>query len=132
MPRRRQVAGRLADSARRHRPRARGRVPAHPKNDVIEWMSVTVPTGFTKDTWVTSVQIKPEHPAVAHHICLGFNAHTPDVKYFEPVWQDKERDSEGSAIPGKGADIWSRYARRPFHEAWPRIAICPAIRCRLS
>jgi len=76
-------------------------IPAHPKNDVIEWMSVTVPTGFTTDTWVTSVQIKPEHPAIAHHICLGFNAHTPDVKYFEPVWQDKERDSEGSAIPGK-------------------------------
>jgi hypothetical protein len=78
-------------------------IPAHPKNDVIEWMSVTVPTGFTTDTWVTSVQIKPEHPAVAHHICLGFNAHRADVKYFEPVWQDKERDSEGSAIPSKGA-----------------------------
>jgi len=76
-------------------------VPAHPKNNVVEWMSVTVPTGFTKDTWITSVQIKPEHPEVAHHICLGFNAHTPDVKYFEPVWQDKERDEEGSAIPGK-------------------------------
>jgi hypothetical protein len=77
-------------------------VPAHPKNDVIEWMSVTVPTGFTKDTWVTSVQIKPEHPAIAHHICLGFNPHSPDVKYFEPIWQDKERDAEGSAVPAKG------------------------------
>jgi hypothetical protein len=76
-------------------------IPAHPKNNVVEWMSVTVPTGFTKDTWITSVQIKPEHPEVAHHICLGFNPHTPDVKYFEPVWQDKERDEEGSAIPGK-------------------------------
>lgn len=76
-------------------------VPAHPKNDVIEWVSVTVPTGFEKDTWVTSVQIKPEHPAVTHHICLGFNAHTPDVKYFDPIWQDKERDAEGSAVPGK-------------------------------
>jgi hypothetical protein len=39
---------------------------------------------------------------VAHHICLGFNPHTPDVKYFEPVWMDKPRDEEGSAIPGKG------------------------------
>lgn len=77
-------------------------IPAHPKNDVIEWMSVTVPTGFTKDTWVTSVQIKPEHPAVAHHICLGFNPHRNDVEYFKPIWQDKERDAEGSAIPGKG------------------------------
>jgi hypothetical protein len=77
-------------------------VPAHPKNNVIEWSSVTVPTGFTKDTWVTSVQIKPEHPEVAHHICLGINPHTADVKYFDPIWQDKERDEDGSAIPAKG------------------------------
>lgn len=77
-------------------------VPAQVKNNVVEWVSVTVPSGFTKDTWITSVQIKPEHPAVAHHICLGFNPHTPDIKYFEPVWMDKPRDEEGSAIPGRG------------------------------
>ncbi len=76
-------------------------VPAHPKNNVIEWVSVTVPSGFTKDTWITSVQIKPEHPSVAHHICLGFNPHTPDIKYFDPIWLDKPRDEQGSAIPGK-------------------------------
>jgi hypothetical protein len=77
-------------------------VPAHPKNNVIEWISVVVPTGFTKDTWITSVQIKPEHPAVTHHICLGFNPHTPDVQYFVPEWQDKERGEDGSALPDKG------------------------------
>src|SRR6516164_4224541 len=55
-------------------------VPAHTKNDVVEWMSVTVPTGFKEDTWITSVQIKPQYPAVAHQICLGFNPHTPDVE----------------------------------------------------
>jgi hypothetical protein len=77
-------------------------VPAQPKNNVVEWVSVTVPSGFTEDTWITSVQIKPEHPAVAHHICLGFNPHTPDIKYFDPIWQNKTRDEEGSAIPGKG------------------------------
>jgi len=77
-------------------------VPAHPKNDVIEWISVTVPSGFKQDTWITSVQIKPEHPAVTHHICLGFNPHTLDIKYFEPTWQDKTRDEDGSAIPGRG------------------------------
>jgi hypothetical protein len=75
-------------------------VPAKTKNNVVEWMSVTVPSGFTKDTSITSVQINPEHPAVAHHICLGFNPHTPDIQYFEPVWQDKDRDADGSAIPG--------------------------------
>jgi len=43
-------------------------VPASPKNNVVEWITVIMPTGFTKDTWVTSVQIKPEFPAVTHHI----------------------------------------------------------------
>src|ERR1700675_1086224 len=37
-------------------------VPARPKNNVIEWISVTVPSGFKEDTWITSVQIKPEYP----------------------------------------------------------------------
>ena len=77
-------------------------VPAQVKNNVVEWISVTVPTGFTKDTWVTSVQIRPEHPEVAHHICSGFNPHKADVKYFNPIWSDKARDEEGAAIPGKG------------------------------
>jgi hypothetical protein len=35
-------------------------------------------------------------------MCLGFNPHSSDVKYFEPVWDTKERDEEGSAIPAKG------------------------------
>jgi hypothetical protein len=77
-------------------------VPAHPKNNVVEWITVTIPSGFTTDTWITSVQIKPEYPAVTHHMCLGFNPHTPDVKYFEPEWKDLERDQDGSALPGKG------------------------------
>ena len=77
-------------------------VPAHPRNNVIEWAAVTIPSGFTRDTWITSVQIRPEHAAVAHHICLGFHPHMPDVKYYEPVWQDKERDQDGNAIPEKG------------------------------
>jgi len=87
-------------------------VPAHPKNNVIEWISVTVPSGFTEDTWITSVQIKPEYPAVTHHICLGFNPHTPDVKYFVPEWQDKERGEDGSALPDKGP-TFGRFTGRP-------------------
>ncbi len=83
-------------------------VPARPKNNVVEWMWVTVPTGFKKDTWVTAVQIRPEHPEVAHHMCLAFKPHTPDVKYFEPVWQDKSRDEEGSAIPTSGPTFGGR------------------------
>ena len=77
-------------------------VPAHPKNNVVEWITLTVPSGFTKDTWITSVEIKPEHPDVTHHMCVAFVAHKPDVKYFVPNWNDKQRDEDGSALPDKG------------------------------
>jgi hypothetical protein len=84
-------------------------VPAHPKNNVVEWTTVIIPSGFTKDTWVTAVQIKPEYPAVTHHICTGYVPHQPGVKYGLGVWMDKPRDEEGSAIPEKG----STFAARP-------------------
>ncbi len=71
-------------------------IPAHPKNNVVEWISVIMPTGFTKDTWVTSVQIKPEHPEVTHHICIAYMPHNPKAKMGVPHWQDKERDEEGA------------------------------------
>jgi hypothetical protein len=77
-------------------------IPAAPKNNVFEWMTVTIPSNFTQDTWVTSVQIKPEHPEVTHHMCLGFNPHVPDTKYYEVTWIDRVRDEEGAAIPEKG------------------------------
>ena len=83
-------------------------VPASPKNNVVEWMWVTIPTGFTKDTWVSAVQIRPEHPAVTHHMCIAFKPHTADAKYFEPVWAEKERDDEGAAVPTAGPTFGGR------------------------
>jgi hypothetical protein len=77
-------------------------VPASPKNNVVEWITVIMPTGFTKDTWVTSVQIKPEFPAVTHHICVSYIPHNPNYKYGVAYWADKERDEDGSALPDKG------------------------------
>ena len=77
-------------------------VPASPKNNVVEWITVIMPTGFTKDTWVTSVQIKPEFPAVTHHICVSYIPHNPNYKYGVAYWADKERDEDGSALPEKG------------------------------
>jgi hypothetical protein len=86
-------------------------VPASPKNNVVEWMSVTIPTNFKEDAWVTSIQIKPEHPEVAHHICLGFNKPLPNTKYYEAIWEDKVRDQEGAAVPDKGPTFGQRTGR---------------------
>jgi hypothetical protein len=77
-------------------------VPASPKSNVVEWITVVMPTGFTKDTWVSSVQIKPEHPAVTHHICIGYVPHDPRVPHGVAYWSDFARDDEGSALPDKG------------------------------
>jgi hypothetical protein len=74
-------------------------VPAHTKNDVVEWSFITVPSGITEDTWITSMQIRPSQPAVTHHICVFFKPHTADVKYNTPVWADRPRDENGSALP---------------------------------
>ena len=70
-------------------------VPARPASNVIEWTTIIVPGGFTKDTWVTSVEIKPSDLQVTHHICIGFVPHRNDVQYYTPVWADKPRDDEG-------------------------------------
>ncbi|HKE83815.1 MAG TPA: hypothetical protein VKB50_08680 [Vicinamibacterales bacterium] len=74
------------------------RVPAHTKNDVVEWITYTIPSGFTKDTWITSLEIKPSVIAVTHHICFTFQAHRPTTKYYVANWSESQRDDEGTAI----------------------------------
>jgi hypothetical protein len=70
-----------------------------PAKGVLEWTNFVVPSGFTKDTWITSLEIKPSALAVTHHICVSFIAHTPEVKYGVPLWIDKQRDESGSEVP---------------------------------
>jgi hypothetical protein len=72
-------------------------VPAHPPGNVVEWMFVTVPSGIAKDTWITSMEIRPSQMDVTHHICVFFKPHTDDVKYNTPVWADRPRDELGNA-----------------------------------
>jgi len=74
------------------------RVPAHTKNDVVEWVTYLIPSGFTKDTWITSLEIKPSVMSVTHHICFTFQAHRPNAKYYVANWSESPRDEEGTAI----------------------------------
>ena len=43
---------------------------------------VLIPSGFTKDTWITSLEIKPSVMSVTHHICFTFQPHRPDVEHL--------------------------------------------------
>jgi hypothetical protein len=74
------------------------KVPAKPDKNVIEWTYITVPSGVTQDTWITSMEIRPSEPSVTHHICVYFKPHTADVKYNTPVWADRPRDDAGAAL----------------------------------
>ena len=77
-------------------------VPAKPPKNVIEWANYLTPTGFTKDTWVTSIELKPSELGVTHHICTSFVPHDPKAVYNTPVWVDKQRDDLGVEVaPGE-------------------------------
>ena len=69
-----------------------------PAKGVVELTSFTIPTGFTKDTWITSLEVRPGNPAVVHHLVLSFVRHRDDVKYGAPRFISKERDEEGVQI----------------------------------
>src|SRR5262245_4396648 len=78
------------------------RVPAHPPKNVVEWADITIPSGFTRDTLITSLEIKPSDLSVTHHICVSFTPHRPNVKYYEWSWSESPRDDDGVATD-KGA-----------------------------
>ena len=48
-----------------------------PPKGIVEWTWFVVPGGFTKDTWVTSIEVLPSQLAVTHHVCLSYIQHTP-------------------------------------------------------
>jgi hypothetical protein len=75
-----------------------------PPAGVVEWTWYVVPTGFTKDTWVTSIEVLPSQLAVTHHVCLSYVQHTDDVPYFKAMLpREIKRDANGNEIrPARG------------------------------
>jgi hypothetical protein len=73
------------------------RVPARPEKNVIEWTTINIPSGFTKDTWITSVEVKPSELAVTHHICISFSPHRPNRPYYVMNYAESPRDEDGVA-----------------------------------
>ncbi len=72
-----------------------------PATGVVDWFWVAIPSHFTQDTWITSIQFQPVDAAVVHHIGITFVPHTPDVKYNEPIWERIQRDADLITIPGQ-------------------------------
>jgi hypothetical protein len=74
-------------------------VPAHTdKNDAFEWATLVVPGPFKQDTWISSIEILPDHYKLTHHICMGFLPHREDVIYNTPERRKVERDERGNEL----------------------------------
>src|SRR5262249_24259027 len=39
-----------------------------PSSGTLDYIYIVIPTGFTKDTWVTAAEVRPSAPAVVHHV----------------------------------------------------------------
>jgi hypothetical protein len=72
-----------------------------PATGVIDWFWVAIPSNFTKDTWITSIEFQPLDPGVVHHTGIAFVPHTSDVHYNEPIWERVQRDANQITIPGQ-------------------------------
>jgi len=75
-----------------------------PAKGIVEWTWFVVPGGFTKDTWVTSIEVLPSQLAVTHHVCLSYVQRSPDVPYNVAMLPRAiQRDAEGNEIrPARG------------------------------
>ena len=71
-----------------------------PAKGIVEWTWFVVPGGFTKDTWVTSIEVLPSQLAVTHHVCLSYVQHTPEIPYYTAMLPRGviQRDAEGNEI----------------------------------
>ena len=73
--------------------------PFHvPAKGTIELTRVTLPTGLNKDTWITSIEVRPGNARVVHHVAVSFRPHDPRVKYGEPETPVILRDANGDQI----------------------------------
>ena len=58
-------------------------VPAY---GVKEWENLAIPAPFTRDTWVTSVEVLPGQPGLVHHMCFSFEKHKPTTPHYVYEW----------------------------------------------
>ncbi len=73
-----------------------------PATGTVEYLYIVIPTGFTKDTWVTAAEVRPGNRTVIHHVIASVRP--PGSRYmkdaqpgipFTPVTY--ERDANGAA-----------------------------------
>jgi hypothetical protein len=69
-----------------------------PAKGTVELTDILVPSGFTKDTWVTSIEIRPGKRSVVHHVIVSVIPHQKDAHYGVQAVSPQKRDAGGAAV----------------------------------
>jgi hypothetical protein len=73
-------------------------------NGTMEYINIVLPTGFTKDTWISAAEIRPRDRSVVHHAAVFIrppgSKWLPGAKYGEPYLEKPyiKRDANGFEI----------------------------------
>jgi hypothetical protein len=77
------------------------KVPSYtiPADGTVEWGYIAIPSGFAKDTWVTSIEIRPRDRRAVHHVVMFITPQSPErqVPHNVMFWDQKNRDAKGVA-----------------------------------
>jgi len=74
-----------------------------PAKGTVDYVYIVVPTGFTEDRWIQTVEVRPGDRSVVHHIVMLVRPpgvrYLPDAKpgipYFPPKQDDKREPDTG-------------------------------------
>jgi hypothetical protein len=69
-----------------------------PAKGTVELTQIRVPTGFTKDTWINSIEIRPGNRSVVHHVVVFVVPHSDNAEYGVPHSLQQRRDAAGVAM----------------------------------
>ena len=83
---------------------------------MIDWEAIAVPSPFTEDTWVTSIEMMQSEPGVVHHMCFDVVPHRPTTVYNQYEWMEQPKDENGVAARPGGAAPEQGAPRRPGGE----------------
>src|SRR5579871_1967053 len=50
-----------------------------PAKGTVELTDIRIPTGFTNNTWITSIEIRPGNRSVVHHVIVCVEPHDDDA-----------------------------------------------------
>ena len=77
-----------------------------PAKGTVDYVYIAVPTGFTEDKWVQTVEVRPGERSVVHHIVMIVRPpgvrYLPDAKPGVPYFPPKNDKKEHPEDTGKG------------------------------